>query len=162
MLENLVRGYTGTMGLAFLHTLSLGVPPGEGPEKAVKRLSEYPVVGGAFQPNDAGAIVNSVYERMNDALKVERTYEKMVVEGRTAEANALLQRKGQEFMQAELANEFKTNMNQIVAAERAIQASNISGEEKRKQLDDLRKLKIAIAKEIRDVADKTIRLSFSL
>lgn len=99
---------------------------------------------------------------MNDALKVERTYEKMVVEGRTAEANALLQRKGQEFMQAELANEFKTNMNQIVAAERAIQASNISGEEKRKQLDDLRKLKIAIAKEIRDVADKTIRLSFSL
>lgn len=162
MLENLVRGYTGTMGLAFLHALSMGVPPGEGPEKAVKRLSEYPVVGGAFQPNDAGAIVNSVYERMNDALKVERTYEKLVVEGRTAEANALLQRKGQEFMQAELANEFKTNMNQIVAAERAIQASNISGEEKRKQLDDLRKLKIAIAKEIRDVADKTIRLSFSL
>jgi len=162
ILENLVRGYTGTMGLAFLHALSLGVPPGEGPEKAVKRLSEYPIVGGAFQPNDAGAIVNSVYERMNDALKVERTYEKLVTEGRTAEANSLLQRKGQEFMQAELANEFKANMNQITAAERAVQASNMSAEEKRKQLDDLRKLKISIAKEIRDVADKTIRLSFSL
>ena len=162
ILESLVRGYTGTMGLAFLHTLSLGVPPGEGPEKAVKRLSEYPVIGGAFQPNDAGAIVNSVHERMNDALKVERTYEKMVVEGRTAEANALLQRKGQEFMQAELANEFKSNMNQIVAAEQAVQASNMSGEEKRKQIDELRKLKIAVAKEIRDVADKTVKLSFSL
>jgi hypothetical protein len=162
ILESLVRGYTGTMGLAFLHTLSLGVPPGEGPEKAVKRLSEYPVVGGAFQPNDAGAIINSVYERMNNAQKVGRTYEKMVTEGRAAEANSLLQRRGNEVLQAELGDEFKSNMNQIVAAERAIQASNMSGEEKRKQLDELRKLKIAVAKEIRDVADKTVKLSFSL
>jgi len=162
ILESLVRGYTGTMGLAFLHTLSLGVPPGEGPEKAVKRLSEYPIVGGAFQPNDAGAIINSVYERMNNAQKVGRTYEKMVTEGRAAEANSLLQRRGNEVLQAELGDEFKSNMNQIVAAERAIQASNMSGEEKRKQLDELRKLKIAVAKEIRDVADKTVKLSFSL
>lgn len=162
ILESLVRGYTGTMGLAFLHTLSLGVPPGEGPEKAVKRLSEYPIVGGAFQPNDAGAIINSVYERMNNAQKVGRTYEKMVTEGRAAEANSLLQRRGNEVLQAELGDEFKSNMNQIVAAERAIQASNMSGEEKRKQLDELRKLKIAIAKEIRDIADKTVKLSFSL
>ena len=162
ILESLVRGYTGTMGLALLHTLSLGVPPGEGPEKAVKRLSEYPVIGGAFQPNDAGAIINSVYERMNNAQKVGRTYEKMVTEGRAAEANSLLQRRGNEVLQAELGDEFKSNMNQIVAAERAIQASNMSGEEKRKQLDELRKLKIAVAKEIRDVADKTVKLSFSL
>jgi hypothetical protein len=162
ILESLVRGYTGTMGLAFLHALSLGVPPGEGPEKAVKRLSEYPIVGGAFQPNDAGAIINSVYERMTDAQKVGRTYEKLVTEGRAAEANSLLQRRGNEVLQAELGDEFKSNMNQIVAAERAIQASNMSGEEKRKQLDELRKLKIAIAKEIRDIADKTVKLSFSL
>jgi len=160
--ENLVRGYTGTVGLAFLHALSVGVPPGESPEKAVKRLSEYPIVGGAFQPNDAGGITNSMYERMNDAQKVERTYEKLVEEGRMAEAKALLQRRGNEFLQAELAKEFKSNMNQLVAAERAIQASDLSPEEKRKQLDQIRKLKIAVAKEIRDVADKTVQLSFSL
>ncbi len=160
--ENLVRGYTGTMGLAFLHALSVGVPPGESPEKAVKRLSEYPIVGGAFQPNDAGGITNSMYERMNDAQKVERTYEKLVEEGRMAEAKALLQRRGNDFLQAELAKEFKANMNQLVAAERAIQASDLSPEEKRKQIDQIRKLKIAVAKEIRDVADKTVQLSFSL
>jgi hypothetical protein len=160
--ENLVRGYTGTVGLAFLQALSLGVPPGESPEKAVKRLSEYPIVGGAFQPNDAGGITNSVYERMNDAQKVERTYNKLVEEGRMAEAKALLQRRSSEIMQAELAKEFKSNMNQLVAAERAVQASNLSPEEKRAQLDQIRKLKIAVAKEIRDVADKTTRLSFSL
>ena len=160
--ENLVRGYTGTVGLAFLHALSLGVPPGESPEKAVKRLSEYPIVGGAFQPNDAGGITNSVYERMNDAQKVGRTYEKLVEEGRMAEAKALLQRRGNDFLQAELAKEFKSNMNQLIAAERAIQASDLPPEEKRKQVDQIRKLKIALSKEIRDVADKTVQLSFSL
>ena len=72
MIEQLVKGYTGTLGLAFLHALSVGVPDGETPEGAVKRLSEYPIVGGAFQPNDAGGIVNSVYERVNEALKVQR------------------------------------------------------------------------------------------
>ena len=155
-------GYTGTMGLAFLHALSVGVPAGESPEAAVKRLSEYPVVGGAFQPNDAGGITNSVYERMNDAAKVADTYEKMLTEGRTAEANALLQRRGEEFMQSELAKEFKSNMNQLVAAERAIQASRMPAEEKRKQLDEIRKLRIAIAKTVQDIADKPVSLNFSL
>ena len=162
LFENLVRGYTGTMGLAFLHALSVGVPAGESPEAAVKRLSEYPVVGGAFQPNDAGGITNSVYERMNDAAKVAETYEKMLTEGRTAEANALLQRRGEEFMQSELAKEFKSNMNQLVAAERAIQASKMPPEEKRKQLDEIRKLRIAIAKTVQDIADKPVSLNFSL
>ena len=162
MVEQLVKGYTGTMGLAFLQALSLGVPAGESPEGAVKRLSEYPVVGGAFQPNDAGGIVNSVYERMNEAMKVQRSYDKMVEEGRLNEANALLQRRGEQFMQAELGKEFKQNMNELTQAERAVQAAAIPPEEKRKQLDEIRRLKIAIAKTIREAADKTIHLSFSL
>ncbi len=162
LFENLVRGYTGTMGLAFLQALSVGVPPGESPEGAVKRMSEYPVIGGAFQPNDAGGITNSVYERMNDVEKVAKSYEKMLSEGRNAEANALLQRRGEEFMQSELAKEFKSNMDQLVAAERAIQASRLPPEEKRKQLDEIRKLRIAVAKEIRDVSDKAVKVNFSL
>ena len=162
ILENLVRGYTGTVGLAFMQALSMGVPTGESPEKAVKRLSEYPIIGGAFQPNDAGGITNSVYERMNDAEQVGRTYKKMVEEGRMSEAKALLQRRGTEFMQSELAKGFKQNMNQLIAAERAVQASRMSPEEKRAQLDQIRKLKIAVAKTVRDTADKTTSLSFSL
>jgi hypothetical protein len=46
-------------------------------------LSEYPILGGAFQPNDAGGIINSVYERMNEIrLKVKNTVDKLVKEGR--------------------------------------------------------------------------------
>jgi hypothetical protein len=157
--EQLVNGYTGTMGLAFLHALSVGAPASETPDQAVKRLSDYAIVGGAFQPNDAGGIINSVYERMNENIKVKQTFDKMVEEGRMSEAKALLQRRGNEFMQAEMAHSFKSDMNKLTQAERAIAASNMSPEAKREQLDKIRKIKIAVAQTVREVSDKTIRLT---
>ncbi len=153
--ENLVRGYTGTLGLAFLHTLSLGAPKTESPEAAVKRLSDYPLVGGVFQPNDAGGITNAVYERFNEDIKVRNTYKKMLEEGRTAEANSLLQRRGQEIFEAEIGDVFKTNMTKLTQAERAIAASAMSPEEKRKRLDDIRRIKTGLAQSFREAADKT-------
>ena len=156
--EYLVNGYTGTVGLAMLHALSLGVPANETPEQAVKRLSEYPIIGGALQPNDAGGIINSVYERMNENIKVKQSFDKMVEEGRMAEAKDLLQRRGTEYMQAELAHSFKSDMNKLTQAERAIAASKMSPEEKRAQLDKIRKIKIAVAQTVREVSDKTTHL----
>ena len=155
MMEYVVRGYTGTLGLAFLHALSLGAPKSESPEAAVKRLSDYPLVGGAFQPNDAGGIINSVYERFNEDIKVRNSYKKLVDDGRMAEATNLLQRRSNEIMEAEIGDSFKTNMNKLTQAERAIAASNMSPEEKRKQLDEIRKIKTGLAKTYREVADKT-------
>ena len=157
--EQLISGYTGTMGLAFMHALSIGAPASETPDQAVKRLSDYPIVGGAFQPNDAGGIINSVYERMNENIKVKQSFDKMVAEGRMSEAKDLLQRRGNEYMQADLANKFKANMNKLTQAERAIAASSMTPEAKREQLDKIRKIKIAVAQTVREVSDKTIHLS---
>jgi hypothetical protein len=162
VMENLVRGYTGTMGLAFLHALSLGAPKSESPEAAVKRLSDYPIIGGSFQPNDAGGITNAVYERFNEDIKVRNSYKKMVEEGRSAEAKELLQRRGNEIMEAEIADVFKQNMNKLTQAERAIAASSLTPDQKRKQLDELRKLKTAISQTMRETADKTVKLSSPL
>jgi Large polyvalent protein associated domain 38 len=157
--ENLVRGYTGTMGIAFLQALSLGVPKGESPEQATRRLSEYPVIGGAWQPNDAGGIANSAYERMNEVKKLENTINKMVEEGRTADAMALMTKRSNEYMQAELGDAFRSNMQELTKAERAIQASSMTAQQKREQLDEIRKLKTALAKTTLEMADKTIRLN---
>lgn len=153
-LEELVRGYTGTMGLAFLQAISMPFQR-TGPEAAVQRLSDMPVIGGVFQPNDAGGIINDVYERMKDVQKVEATYKKLVGEGRQAEANALLQERGNEFVQSQMADWFTGQMNKVTQAERAIRASAMSPEEKRRQLDELRKIKITLAKSVGEAADKT-------
>jgi hypothetical protein len=157
--EQLVSGYTGTMGLALLHAVSVGVPKSEAPDQAVKRLSDTPVVGSVFQPNDAGGVINSVYDRMLEDIKVKETVDKMMEEGRMNDAQALLQRRGNEYMEAELATQFKSDMNKLTQAERAINASAMSPEEKRAQLTEVRKLKILVANTTREIADKTIRLS---
>jgi hypothetical protein len=157
-IEALVSGYTGTMGLAFLQAISLGVPAKETPERAVRRLSEYPILGGAFQPNDAGGIINSVYERMNDVLQVKNTVNELVKEGKVQEAEALITKRGTDYMQAELANTFKANMNMLTQAERAIAASKMTPEAKREQLDNIRRIKIGLANTTREISDKTIRL----
>jgi hypothetical protein len=157
-IEALVSGYTGTMGLAFLQAISLGVPSKETPERAVRRLSEYPILGGAFQPNDAGGIINSVYERMNEISQVKNTVNELLKDGKVQEAEALITKRGSEYMQSELANTFKTNMNMLTQAERAIAASKMTPEAKREQLDNIRKMKIALANTTREISDKTIRL----
>ena len=53
-------------------------------------------------------------------------------------------------------------MNKLTQAERAIAASSLAPEQKRKQLDELRKLKTAISQTMRETADKTVKLSSPL
>jgi hypothetical protein len=153
-IEALVSGYTGTMGLALMQALSMGVPTGESPEKTVKRLSDMPVIGSSFQPNDAGGIINAVYERMNDVKKVKDTVDRMMSEGRVAEAKELISKRSDEFAQAGVADYFISNMQQITKFENAIRASNLSGEEKRAKLDETRQMKIRLAEMVRKATEE--------
>ena len=153
-IEALVSGYTGTMGLALMQALSMGVPTGESPEKTTKRLSDMPVIGGSFQPNDAGGIINAVYERMNEVKKVKTTVDRMLAEGRVAEAKALVNERGEEFAQAGVADYFTSHMQQITKFENAIRASNLTGDEKRAKLTETREMKIRLAEMVRKATEE--------
>ena len=153
-IEALVSGYTGTMGLAFVQALSMGVPTGESPEKTTKRLSDMPVIGGSFQPNDAGGIINAVYERMNDVKKVKATVDRMMSEGRVAEAKELVNKRADEFAQSGVADYFTSNMQQLTKFENAIRASNMTGDEKRAKLTETRQMKIRLAEMVRKATDE--------
>jgi hypothetical protein len=153
-IEALVSGYTGTMGLALMQALSMGVPTGESPEKTTKRLSDMPVIGSSFQPNDAGGIINAVYERMNDVKKVKDTVDSMMAEGRVAEAKELVSKRAEEFAQSGVADYFTSHMQQITKFENAIRASNLTGDEKRAKLTETRQMKIQLAEMVRKATDE--------
>lgn len=158
--EHLVQGYTGTMGMAFLQALSQAVPTGNTPEQAVRRLSEMPVVGGAFQPNDAGGIINDTYDRMNELKKVKTTIDDMMESGRTAEAKAMLEKRINEYVAADMADDFTRDMRDITQLERAIRAATtMTPQEKRTKLDEMRKLKIVLAESARRAAGQIVRPS---
>jgi len=156
ILDSLVQGYTGAMGLAFVQAVSLGLPKREGPQAAVKRLSDLPVVGSAFQPNDAGAISTRVYDRMNEFKKVEKSVDDLINRGYKADALELLSTRGNEYAMAEVADYYTSTMRELTQYENAIKASSATSEEKRRQLDEIRKLKTRFASTVEQATDKTI------
>jgi hypothetical protein len=155
VMEELVRGYTGPLGVALLQAVSMGIPKGDSPEKAYKRLSEMPLVGSAFQPNDAGGIIASTYDRMVELKKVEATVDDLISKGRRADAMELLEKRGNEYAAAELSDFYTSNMRELTSYENAIRASSMTPQEKRAALDNVRQIKIYLANTVRGAADRT-------
>jgi hypothetical protein len=156
IMDSLVQGYTGAMGLAFVQAVGLGLTKSEGPEAAVKRLSNIPVVGSAFQPNDAGAIITRVYDRMNEFKKVEKSVDNLINRGYKADALELLSTRGNEYAMAEVADYYTSTMRELTQYENAIKASAASPEQKRQQLDEIRKMKTRFATTVEQATDKSI------
>lgn len=154
-IENLIRGYTGSLGVALAQAFNLALPTAEGPEKAAKRLSETPVVGPLFQPNDAGGIVSAVYDRMIELQQVKSTFNDMVRDGRMAEARAYLQDNADKMAGAAIAGNLQEQMAAVTKAMNAIRASSMSPDEKREQLDKMQRLRIKLAEVGREVLGKT-------
>ena len=156
IIDQLVQGYTGAMGLAFVQAVGTGITKREGPEAAVKRLSDMPVVGSAFQPNDAGAIISRVYDRMLEFKKVEKSVDDLMNRGYKAEAMDLLNKRGTEYAMSEVADYYTSTIRDLTAYENAIRASNISPEEKRAQLTKIRQMKSQFAASVEKATDRTI------
>jgi hypothetical protein len=152
-MEFLIRGYTGSMGMALLGALSAPFG-GEGPEAATKRASDMPVVGTLFQPEDASGIIDATYDRMKQVNQVKETYEGLLNKGRQADAEKYLKENIDEMALASVAGSFKQYMGQITEYERQIRASNMTPEKKREALDQARKAKIQLATSVRAAADK--------
>jgi hypothetical protein len=152
-LEALISGYFSTMGMALLQAASLPIPTKDTPEKATKRLSDMPVVGSAFQPNDARWVINSTYDALDDSRKVQSSFNELVNRGDKAEARALLDARANEYARAELAGYYRQEMGELTKVEAAIRASNKTPDEKRALLDRIQQVKIKLSSMVRDASD---------
>ena len=154
--ENLIRGYTGSMGMALAQSFNVAMPTPKGtPEQATKRLSETAVIGPLFQPNDAGGIVGAVYDRMTEVKEVKNTFDELVRDGRRAEAKEYLQTHLNDYAASAVGGNAQQQMTLITQAMNAVKASNLPPDQKRAKLDELQALRIKIATNIREVFDRT-------
>ena len=153
--EAFIKGYTGTMGLAFLQAVSSPFSSEGSPEKTYKRLSERAVIGGAFQPNDAGEIINSTFERMNGFAKVKQTVDDYIERGEKSKALELIETRGREYMLGEISGDFTKQIGELTQYERAVRASNLTPEEKRERLAEIRQMKIKLSSMVRGAVDRT-------
>lgn len=148
-IENLIRGYTGSMGVALAQAFNFSMPTSGTPEQATKRLSDAAVIGPLFQPEDAGGQVGAVYDRIQTLTETKRTFDKLAKEGRGAEAREFLQNNAEDYAKSAVAGNVQEQLSKITQAANAVKASSLSPDQKREQLDRLQALRIRIASTVR-------------
>jgi len=148
-IENLIRGYTGSMGVALAQAFDFAMPTSGTPEQATKRLSDAAVIGPLFQPEDAGGIVGAVYDRLQTITETKRTYDNLLKSGQRAEAMEFLQRNMDDYAKSAIAGNVQQQLAKVTQAINAVKASNMSPDEKRESLDRLQQLRINLAASVR-------------
>lgn len=148
-IEYLIRGYMGGIPLAIGSLANPVIRSGEGGEKPEGRASELPLFGSFFQPTDAQGLVNKAYKDVEEINRTKETWKKMEEEGRYKEADALLDAEADIIGLASLAGKFRKQIGDLTKQEREIKADpTMSAKEKREALDEIRRDKIELAKEL--------------
>ena len=147
MIDHLINGYTGGTGLAIAQMIGTLVPVGDQPPAATKRMSDLPVVGSMFQPIDATGQITQFYDKATEYGQIKATYDKMVAEGRTEEAEKFADQYAKQTVLADIADDFKQTMSEFTELEKFVKAArDMTPQEKREKLDELRQAKIEFAK----------------
>lgn len=145
MIEHLVRGYTGALGMAILGLGNALVP--DRVEKPTSKLSETPVLGPLFLEKDATGAINAAYKQIENVSRAKQTFDKMVKEGRVEDAMAFADRYGDALAKADTAASVKKKLGDLTKLEGQIRSMpDMSGDEKRVLLDEIRRNKIELSR----------------
>jgi hypothetical protein len=150
LIENTVRGYNAALGPALMQLTSMAYADSGGPERAVRRLSELPLVGAGFQPRDGTHLINNAYDLIKNIAEVKASYERRLQTGNRAEAELFLQENLDKLSAASVSGNMREMLNKVSQAENAVKASNMTAQEKRQQLDELRQVKLQVAGAVRE------------
>jgi hypothetical protein len=140
-IDHLIRGYTGTLGVAVSALVDAFTGPsaetGFAPEAGASKL---PLVGQLFKRGDGNAIVNLAVETMHEAGKVTATYNDMIQKGQEREAEAYFNQHIDEIAKGNMYGKFRQRMGEYKKAETAIIADpKMTAREKRDTILQLRK-----------------------
>jgi hypothetical protein len=113
------------------------------------RASDLPVFGAVFQPKDAGGLINRAYKDVESVERAKKTYNKLEEEGREKDAEAYSDQFADLLSLAPLAGQFRQRMGELAKEEREVKSDpDMPGVEKRKLLDEIRKERIELAKDL--------------
>jgi hypothetical protein len=108
--------------------------------------SQYPIVGGFFQPNDASGVINAAYETAERAQQASNTLKQIAAKGNKEEIEAFVRKYSNELMIEQAAGAFTREMGQLAAAEKAVREDKrMSADEKAEKIKQLRAIRIKMA-----------------
>jgi len=158
MLTHLVRGYTGSLGVALLQVFDPLLGASGGAEKASVPLNKQPLIGGAFQSAEGRGFIDAAYDHMDRIQKARQTYVSMVERGERAEAAAFAQRYASELAAAAVSGQTYKRLGDLYSMERKIRAHpTMTTAQKDNMLDKIKAEQNRIAVGFERVADRTTR-----
>ena len=144
MIEHLVRGYTGSLGMAIMGLSNALVT--DRVEKPTLKVNETPVLGAMFLERDATGAVTEAYKQIEAVSKVKATFEKLVKEGRGEEALKFAEKYADQIAKADVGAGVKKQLGDLTKLEQQIRAADMSAQEKRSYLDEVRRAKIELSR----------------
>ena len=145
-LDHLINGYTGATGVALLSLFNPILREGAAPDV---KASQIALLGSLFQTTDGSGWINKAYNDVQEIERLAGTYRDFA-QTDPDKADKYYDRNMRMLGLKSAAGLFKQQMGELNKQERAIRAdTQLSGTEKRRELDELRKMKIEMAKEFR-------------
>lgn len=148
-IDHAVNAYTSGLGIALLSMFNPLLRDADAPER---KASQMAIFGGFFQPTDGVGLINKAYNDIEKIEQVNRTY-KNLEDTDPDKADQFLDKYLDTLDKASAAGKFKKEMGELNKEERMIRAdTNLSAAQKRAELDEIRQIKIEMAKEFMSIS----------
>jgi hypothetical protein len=145
--DYLISGYFATLGISLLRLPDF-VLGGTAVPQPTARVSDYPIIGGLFQPKDAGGILQLAFQEAKANEQAMATFTDLA-QTDPAKARAFLTQYAGQIAMSSVSGALRQNIGEINAAEAAVRASpNLSSEQKREYLDRLRQLELQLGSRV--------------
>ena len=156
-IDYLIRGYTGGLGIALVQLANpLLNTEATAVEKPSTKPSKLPFIGGLFQPVEGRGTLDSAYEKMQEIQQVKGSYNRLIEQGKRAEATAFVQQYATQLALVSTSGSVQKALGEMANQERAIRSSpTLNTAQKDAALERLDKMKVAYARQFLTLADKT-------
>ena len=160
-IDYLIRGYTGGMGIAavqlanpLLNTLQTK----EDVAQPTLKASKMPIIGGLFQPVEGRGTLDEAYDMMESIQQTKGTFNRLVEQGKTAEARAFAQEYADKLGAASVSGSVQQKLGEFAKYRRQIVASpTLTTEQKDEMLARIDKAQTEYARAFLKAVDKTTR-----
>ena len=113
-----------------------------------------PFIGGLFQPVEGRGTLDEAYDRMQEIQQTKGTYNKLIEQGKRAEATAFAQEYANRLAAMSLSGAVQKRLGDLAKMERQVRANpNMSTEQKDAKLAQIDKAKLAFARQFLAATD---------
>jgi hypothetical protein len=159
-IDYLIRGYTGGAGIALLQLANpiLNIEMKEDVAKPTLKASKTPIIGGLFQPVEGRGTIDEAYDAMNNIQQTKGTFNRLMEQGKAAEARAFAQEHAETLALASVSGSVQQKLGEFAKMRRQIEAApKLTTEQKDEMLARIDKAQTEYARGFTRAVDKTTR-----